>query len=395
MAPGGTRIEIPRWIQLVGLPLLLLFIWVVAGAVRHAIFLFLVAGLIALLLNPIVRSFGRLWVPRGIAVAIVYLAFAAAVGLAILALATVVVKQTRSATHRVDVYFTTESGRPLRTGAQQDLDSFQHWLNTHHLQRIKVAKQGDEFLNNVGTRDIEKYTTKVLNWAEGAGLAAIELLFSLVLVVVVSIYMLLDMPRLARSVDRRFPPPAGSDPLVVCIERALASYVRGQLLLSAIIGTSAGFGVWLLGVTGAVEGADNYALLFGTWVAIAELIPYVGPWLGAVPPIIYALVQDPISALWVVLLFLGIHQIEGHIVVPKVMGNALRLHPLLVIFGLLAGGEIYGFPGVLVALPLLAAGRATWEFLAERVELEEWDESAPVVPVEIEPPERPSAAASP
>src|SRR3954451_6252946 len=207
MAPGGTRIEIPRWIQLVGLPLLLLFIWVVAGAVRHAIFLFLVTGLIALLLNPIVRSFGRLWVPRGIAVAIVYLAFAAAVGLAILALATVVVKQTRSATHRVDVYFTTESGRPLRTGAQQDLDSFQHWLNTHHLQRIKVAKQGDEFLNNVGTRDIEKYTTKVLNWAEGAGLAAIELLFSLVLVVVVSIYMLLDMPRLARSVDRRFPPP--------------------------------------------------------------------------------------------------------------------------------------------------------------------------------------------
>ena len=65
----------------------------------------------------------------------------------------------------------------------------------------------------------------------------------------------------------------------------------------------------------------------------------------------YALVVDPISALWVVLLFLAIHQIEGHIVIPKVMGNALRLHPLLVIFGLLAGGEIYGLPGVLVALP--------------------------------------------
>ena len=54
------------------------------------------------------------------------------------------------------------------------------------------------------------------------------------------------------------------------------------------------------------------------------------------------------------LLFLGIHQIEGHIVVPNVMGSALRLHPLLVIFGLLAGGEIYGLPGILVALPLLA-----------------------------------------
>ena len=72
------------------------------------------------------------------------------------------------------------------------------------------------------------------------------------------------------------------------------------------------------------------------------------------------------------LLFLFIHQVEGHVVVPNVMGSALRLHPLLVIFGLLAGGEIYGFPGVLVALPLLAACRAVWEFFAERVALEPW-----------------------
>ena len=71
---------------------------------------------------------------------------------------------------------------------------------------------------------------------------------------------------------------------------------------------------------------------------------------------LYALVQHPLSALWVALLFLGIQQLEGHVVVPKVMGHSLRLHPLLVIFGLLAGGEIYGFPGILVALPLLAAG---------------------------------------
>ena len=82
--------------------------------------------------------------------------------------------------------------------------------------------------------------------------------------------------------------------------------------------------------------------------------------------------QHPLSALWVVLLFLGIQQLEGHVVVPKVMGHSLRLHPLLVIFGLLAGGEIYGFPGILVALPLLAAGRAAWEFFAERVELDAW-----------------------
>src|SRR5207302_6015921 len=108
------------------------------------------------------------------------------------------------------------------------------------------------------------------------------------------------------------------------------------------------------------------------FVALTELIPYLGPWLGALPPFFYALAVHPVSAIWVLLLFLFIHQIEGHVVVPNVMGSALRLHPLLIIFGLLAGGEIYGFPGVLVALPFLAACRAAWEFFAERVSLEPW-----------------------
>ena len=119
---------------------------------------------------------------------------------------------------------------------------------------------------------------------------------------------------------------------------------------------------------------DQYALLFGAWVGAMELIPYLGPWLGAIPPVIYALIVDPVSAIWVTLLFLAIHQIEGHIVVPNVMGSALRLHPLLVIFGLLAGGEIYGLAGIFVALPLLAGIRALWEFAGERVQLESWSE---------------------
>ena len=394
-SPGSTRIEIPRWVQLVGLPLLLILIWVVAGAVRHAVFLFLVALLIALLLNPLVRGLGRVWIPRGLGVAIVYLAFAAAVALAVLALATVVVQQTRHASHRVDNYFTVHSGRLHQTGAEHDLQRFQLWLNAHHLKQIKVEKQGTKFLNSIGTKDVEKYTTKALNWAEGAGLAVVSLLFSALLVVVVSIYMLLDMQRLTAAVDRRFPPLPGRTPLIKRMEQALASYVRGQLLLSLIIGTSSGLGLWILGMTGALPHGGKYALLFGAWAGVTELIPYVGPWLGAAPPVLYALVIHPISAVWVVLLYLGIQQLEGHLVVPTVMGRSLRLHPLLVIFGLLAGAEIYGFPGILVSLPLLAAGRAAWEFFGERIELQNWPADAPIaVDVEVVPPDKPPATAS-
>jgi predicted PurR-regulated permease PerM len=390
------KLQIPRWIQLVTLPLLLLLIWAVAGAVRHVVFLFLVAGLIALLLNPLVRGVTRFWIPRGLGVAIVYLLFAGLVAAASIALGSVIVDQTKSSSHRVDSYFTAEHGQPPKTHAERDVDRLQVWLNHHGLSRIKVRKQLNDFVNNIRTKDVQKYTTRAINFVEGAAIGTVKLLFSLVLILVVSIYMLLDMERLSGAVNRRFPPPEGSEPLVFRIERSLVGYVKGQVLLSLIIGVSAGLGLYLLGLFGLAPGMEKYAVVFGAWVAFTELIPYLGPWLGAIPPLIYSLIVHPISAIWVALLFLFIHQIEGHVVVPNVMGSALRLHPLLVIFGLLAGGEIYGLPGVLVALPLLAAGRAIWEFFSERIELERWEEAGgePLpIPVEVESPQsKPPAA---
>jgi len=372
MPDGATRISIPRWIQLVGLPLLLLLTWTLANMVGRAVFLFVVAGLIALLLNPIVRTLGRIWIPRGIAIAIVYLSFAAAATFCVIALATVGTDRVRTTANRVDSYFTKDNAHH-QTGAERDVYRLQIWLNTHHLERIKIRKRGLEFVQGI---NIKGATSKAIHVIEGAAVSAVTILFSIVLVVVVSIYMLLDMSRLGAAINRRYPPRNGSPPLLTQLEQALASYVKGQLLLSLIIGASSGVGLWLFGVSGLVPGADRYALYFGLWVAFTELIPYLGPWLGAIPPFLYALVQHPIAALWVALLFLGIQQIEGHVVVPKVMGNALRLHPLLVIFGMLAGAEMYGLLGVLVALPLLAVLRALWEFFADRVTFETWAPSA-------------------
>ena len=214
----------------------------------------------------------------------------------------------------------------------------------------------------------------MINFVEGAAIGTLKFLFALVLVIVVSIYMLLDMPRLSRFVDRRFPPHPGSD-VAAAPDRALAGELRPRAgaALADHRHERRPRHVAARHARAGSRARTSTRSLFGAWVAITELIPYIGPWLGAIPPFIYALVVHPISALWVALLFLGIHQLEGHVVVPNVMGNALRLHPLLVIFGLLAGGEIYGLPGALVALPLLAAGRAIWEFFGERVALESWE----------------------
>src|SRR5437870_6726446 len=136
--PGRAKIEIPRWIQLAGFPVLLLFLWVMAGAVRHVIFLFLVALLIALLLSPIVRVVQRVRIPRGFAVAIVYLVFALALIAAMGAIGTVVVSETKTAATRLDSYFTDVNGRTGKVAADSDVDRLQHWLNTHRLGAIHI-----------------------------------------------------------------------------------------------------------------------------------------------------------------------------------------------------------------------------------------------------------------
>src|SRR4051812_1320507 len=392
MTPGAApKTQIPRWMQLVGLPLLLILAWVVAGRVFHVVFLFLVATLLALLLDPLVNviggiQLGRFRIRRGLAVTIVYLGCVAALIVAIWGVATVVVDQTKTAADRFDTYFTTVDGQTRQTDADRDVDRLQHWLDTHGLKSLDIQQRGHRWVTQVREKNVGKYTNKIVDFVEGAAISIGKLLFAAIVIIVVSVYMLLDFGRLGRAIDRRFPPPPGSEPLLPRVEHAVAGYVKGQLLVSLIIGASAGVGMWVLGVTGLVPGADKYALLFGAWVALTELVPYLGPWLGAIPAGIYAVVVHPLSIIWVTILFLVIHQVEGHIVVPKVMGSALRLHPLLVIFGLLAGGEIYGLAGILVALPLLAAGRAVYEFYSERVELERWGEGGPVpIEVEIEP----------
>ena len=218
-------------------------------------------------------------------------------------------------------------------------------------------------------------------------LTVFESLFNIVLVIVISIYMLLDADRLSRFLRRLFPGGSREEDLIERCERALVSYVRGQTTVSLVIGASAGLLMWILGVLGIFENGDDYALAFGAFAAVTEVIPYVGPWLGAIPPLLVALVQSPGAAIAVALAFLIIHQIEGHIVIPKLMGGAVGVHPLVVIFSLLAAAQLYGVAGVLVALPLVAVGREVALFLRERLTLESWaGHPIPVgVPVEVEP----------
>jgi predicted PurR-regulated permease PerM len=177
------------------------------------------------------------------------------------------------------------------------------------------------------------------------------------------------------------PPGDGSpeDDYPTRVQRAVAGYVRGQLLFSIAMGAGAGLGLYAFGLLGIFPDGKSYAFAFGIFFGLMEMVPFVGPFLGALPPVLVALFQDPLTALWVALLFLALQQLEGHVVAPNVFGHTLRINPLFVIFSLLVGGEVAGFVGALLALPIAAVVRETVVYLRRHLVLESWGTTGPEV----------------
>jgi predicted PurR-regulated permease PerM len=218
--------------------------------------------------------------------------------------------------------------------------------------------------------------------------------FALILVFILSIYMLIYGERIGEVVRSVMPPGDGTpeDDYPTRVQRAVAGYVRGQLLFSVAMGSGAAIGLYIFGVLGIFPEGKTFAFAFGAFFGLMELIPFVGPFLGALPPVLVALFQDPLTALWVGLLFLALQQLEGHVVAPNVFGHTLRINPLFVIFALLVGAEVAGLVGALLALPIAAVIRETVVYLRRHLVLESWGDTAPET-LTAGRPELPSASA--
>jgi predicted PurR-regulated permease PerM len=360
------RVVVPRWVQLVVLPLALLAAWALARAAGKVLVVFVVAALIALILNPAVALLQRSRLPRGLAVLAVYLAF-------FLTLAGVGVLLANPIVHQVHSF--TRDLPTLIDEANRTLERLQRSLNRDGFH-VHFIKQGKTALQTIQ----DKITKSAGSLASFGGALLTEVagaIFDLVLIFVLSVYMLLYGERIGRLARRVMPDGDGTpaDDYPTLTQHAVSRYVGGQLLFSFVMGASAGIALYIFGVLGVFPDGRKYAVAFAMFYGVMELIPYIGPILGAVPPVLVALLTDPISALWVTLLFIGLQQLEGHVVAPQIFGHTLRINPLLVIFALLLGLQLYGVVGALVALPILAVGRETFVYLGRHLTLEPWERS--------------------
>jgi predicted PurR-regulated permease PerM len=206
----------------------------------------------------------------------------------------------------------------------------------------------------------ERTAVQILQAAQKVIVALSRGVFTFVLMLMLSAYMLITSDRIFEFVRSLYAPHRRHelDDLLQRMDRGLAGVVRGQLIICAVNGVLSGIGFYMLGL--------KYWTFLTLIAAVMSIIPIFGSILSTIPAVIVALPEGMHVALLVLAWIVGIHQIEANLLNPKIMGDAARVHPVLVVFALLAGEHAAGFAGALLAVPVLSMLQTLFLFLRER-----------------------------
>jgi predicted PurR-regulated permease PerM len=319
-------------------------VWL-ALAIQTILLQLLVALILATGLSPLVERLHGHGLPRGVSVLLIYVLFL--VGLALLGLAVVppVVDQAQSLITEAPQYpdRAVELLRELR-GRFPFLPPLDEQL----------GEQIHQLGGQVGTLLAQALGVVWLVLGVFSGLV------SAVLILLLTLYLVIDGPRIEAYVLSFFPPGqhARLGRVAQAIGRRMGGWLFGQVVLSVTVGALIYLGLTVLGV----KGASTLAAI----AAIGEVIPMVGPILAAVPAVIVALIQSPEQALATLVLYVIVQQVENNLLVPKIMQQAVELDPLAVVVAIMIGGELRGVVGALVAVPVAAALAVVLDELRDR-----------------------------
>jgi predicted PurR-regulated permease PerM len=233
-----------------------------------------------------------------------------------------------------------------------------------------------------------------------AVLRAATFILGLIVIPVWLFFVLKDREGFSRSVAGAMPAAwrADVENVLALLGRVGGRWVRGQLLLGLSIFIATVIGLTLLTVVGFGE-FGQFTLILALIAGVLEWLPILGPIIAAVPAILIGLSIGVPAAIAAAVLYTAIQQLENHILVPKVMGDAIELHPAVMILALVVGGGLFGIGGAILAAPTVAAGRDLYRYgfhrLGGRPPIEAFDLAAHGVPSpepmdEPVPPERPS-----
>ncbi|MBS4535376.1 AI-2E family transporter [Clostridium sp. D2Q-14] len=181
------------------------------------------------------------------------------------------------------------------------------------------------------------------------------------LIPIIVFYLVKDKEFFKKNIEMTIPKKYRADIISLAkkIDYSLGNFIRGQFIIAVFVGIFTAISLLILNV--------NYALIIGFISGITEIIPYFGPIIGGSLAVLFALLESPMKAVWALILFVVIQQIEGNILQPKIMGDKVGLHPLLVIIALLVGGNLMGILGMLLAIPITTTLKIILSFIVEKI----------------------------
>ena len=317
---------------LIWLVILLVVFWLFSHVVNSLLLLSL-AGVLAYALTPAVSLLDR-WLPRSLAVILVYILALTALGvLAYFVFSTAVDQVTAFAQQLPELLKPSTAQNP--SGIAQLLRPLGLTDDQFNQDRQQVI---DWATSNAG--QIANQAVPILTGVASA-------IVDLILVIVLSIYLVIDGPRAIAWMRRAAPNRQRTRTtfFLDTLGSTVGGYIRGELLMSALLGLLVGVGMAIFGLP--------YALLLGVLAAIFEFVPILGTLASGATCVLIALpTRGPFIALLVLGYFILVHILEGDIIGPRIIGRALGLHPVVAIIALVAGTEIFGLWGAIFAAPL-------------------------------------------
>ncbi|PTX58439.1 putative PurR-regulated permease PerM [Melghirimyces profundicolus] len=303
---------------------------------------FLVAVIISYLLNPVVNLLANRLVPRSLAVLFIYSLFIGAIAIVLTNLVPLFNLQLKELSEHLPEW---------NMRLQSWIDQYNHSKDAlPESVRLGVEKS----LNRLE----ESVTDGVGNLMSSLGTTINQLLIA-VIVPFLAFYMLKDVNVIEKALITLLPVRRRKDVIRLFrdVDEALGNYVRGQLLVCLAVGILAYIGYLIIGLP--------YPLILALLVGVFNVIPYLGPFFGAVPALLVALSISKEMVIAVILVNLVVQVLEGNVLSPQIVGRTLHMHPLFIIFALLVGGELGGILGLILAVPLFAVGKVIVEHVVD------------------------------
>jgi predicted PurR-regulated permease PerM len=341
---------------------------IVLYAGRDALGPFIVGLLFVYLLAPAVERLARLGLPRSIAILVAYVVTLLIVVEGLNLMLGPLIEQIRQ-------FATDLPGLVDQLRAQAErLGAVYRGLELPPAIRDAL----DDWLARLSAGDVG-FDPSVLLPILSATTGFVATFFAFLIIPVWAFYLLKDRPSLTRSFEGSIPPEwrPDIDAVVAIVGRVFSSWVRGQVLLGVTVGVATFVGLLVLG--SAVDPIfSRFAVLLAVIAGLLELLPIIGPIIAAVPAVLLAATAGLEAVGAALLLYLGVQQIENNLLVPKIQGDATKLHPSAVMLALVVGGAVGGLLGAILALPITAAARDVYRYLFTRL-------SVPVEPVLLAP----------